>query len=110
MFISPLINVQINQSIFSSYGPHSVNYFVSLGIFTVPLKSKLTLEARNLRLDPRILKLKLFEFRDARIESRDARIESRVSMIEDSRSEVFRKNNVAQSRSRSDIRIVNQCL
>ena len=50
---------------------------------TVPLKSKLTLEARNSRLDRRVSKLERFEFRDARIESLDARIESRVSMIED---------------------------
>ena len=90
-----LINVQINQSIFSSYGPHSVNYFVSLGIFTVPLKSKLTLKAQNSRLNPRILNLKRFEFRDARIESW-------VSMIEDPKSQVFWKNNVVQSRTCSD--------
>ena len=50
---------------------------------TVPLKSKLTLEARNSRLDPHLSKLECFEFRYARIESRDARIKSRVSMIED---------------------------
>ena len=50
---------------------------------TVPLKSKLTLEARNSRLDPHLSKLERFEFRYARIESRDARIKSRVSMIED---------------------------
>ena len=50
---------------------------------TVPLKSKLTLEARKSRLDPRVSKLEHFEFRDARIESRDARIESRVPRIED---------------------------
>ena len=50
---------------------------------TVPLKSKLTLEARNSRLDPRVSKLERFEFRDARIESRDARIESRDARIVD---------------------------
>ena len=50
---------------------------------TVPLKSKLTLEAQNSRLDPRVSKFECFEFRNARIESLDARIESQVSMIED---------------------------
>ena len=50
---------------------------------TVPLKSKLTLEARNSRLDPHLSKLERFEFRYARIKSSDARIKSRVSMIED---------------------------
>ena len=50
---------------------------------TVLLKSKLTLEARNSRLDSCLSKLERFEFQDARIESRDARIESQVSMIKD---------------------------
>ena len=58
-------------------------HFLCTLICPVPLKSKLTLEARNLRLDPRISKLDCFEFWDARIESRDERIESRVSLIED---------------------------
>ena len=47
----------------------------------------------------------------------DARIESRVLMIEDPEARllreiifVFWKNNVVQSRSCSDILIVNQCL
>ena len=44
--------------------------------YTVPLKSKLTLVPRNSRLDPRVLKLQCFEFRDARIESQ-------VSMIKE---------------------------
>ena len=44
--------------------------------YTVPLKSKLTLAARNSRLDPRVSKLQRFEFRDARIESQ-------VSMIKE---------------------------
>ena len=43
---------------------------------TVLLKSKLTLEARNSRLDSCLSKLERFEFRDARIESQ-------VSMIKD---------------------------
>ena len=50
---------------------------------TVLLKSKLTLEAQNSRLDSCLPKLERCEFQDARIESQDARIESRVSMIED---------------------------
>ena len=40
---------------------------------TVPLKSKLTLEARNLRLDPHVSKLEHFEFQDGRIKSGDKR-------------------------------------
>ena len=51
--------------------------------FTVLLKGKLTLDHRSSRLDPRVMKLERFKFRDARIESRDARINSRASMIED---------------------------
>ena len=42
---------------------------------TVPLKSKLTLDARNSRLDPRVSKLERFEFQDVRIESWDTRIQ-----------------------------------
>ena len=59
------------------------SFFIYSPSSKVPLKSKLTLKARNLRLDPCVSKLEHFEFRDARIESRDVRIESRVSMIED---------------------------
>ena len=66
-------------------------HFLCTLISTVPLKSKLTLEARNSRLDPRISKLDCFEFWDARIESRDARIESRVSLIEVNRYFHFRR-------------------
>ena len=46
----------------------------------LPLKNKLTLDVRNLRLDPRVSKLKRFEFWDVRIEA------SRVSRMEDPRS------------------------
>ena len=53
---------------------------------TVPLKSKLTLEARNSRLDPHLSKLERFEFRYARIESRDAR--NQVSSFDDRGSRI----------------------
>ena len=45
-------------------------------------RCKLTLEARNLRLDPHISKL---EFQDARIEFWDARIQSRGLRIQEAR-------------------------
>ena len=61
----------------------SLFHFLCTLISTVPLKSKLTLEAWNSRFYPRISKLEHFEFWDARSESRDARIESRVLLIED---------------------------
>ena len=49
---------------------------------TVPLKSKLTLETRTSRLDPRASMLETFEDRVSRIEYRVSRIESQVSRIE----------------------------
>ena len=52
---------------------------------TVPLKSKLALKARNSRLNPRVSKLKRFEFRDVRIESRVSMIEDRGSRIQEAR-------------------------
>ena len=46
---------------------------------TVPLKSKLTLETRTSRLDPRASMFETFEDRVSSIESRVSRIESRGS-------------------------------
>ena len=46
---------------------------------TVPLKSKLTLETRDSRLDSRASMLETFEDRVSSIESRVSSIESRVS-------------------------------
>ena len=43
-------------------------------------------------------------------EMRGSSLEFRWSRIEDPRSWVFRKNDVVESRSRSDIRTVDQCL
>ena len=93
---------------------HNVSFtsWTSVSGLTVPLKSKLTLEPRNSRLDPCISKFDSFEIWDVRIKSRDARIESRVLMIEDQEARflheiifVFQKNNVVQSCSESDTHV-----
>ena len=50
--------------------------------YTVPLKSKLTLETRDSRLDSRALMLETFEDRVSSLESQVSSIESRVSSLE----------------------------
>ena len=49
------------------------------GLFTVPLKGKLTVSTRSWKYDSRVAKVETFEFRDARIEARESRVENQES-------------------------------
>ena len=73
------------------------------GIITVPLKSKFTLNPRNSRLEPRILKLKHFKFPDVRIKSQVLSSEVREARF---LCEII----IVQSHSRLEICTVDQCL